>query len=168
MLIGQAGDKITECIVINKSFKIINNFNNINCMLMILNFNLNFICVLFWKNCLLFYQITSILVKFKSAKIFFQFVTCAKIRAGFVDLWKKQITLLRQSSQSIIQKNMFWEKSCTASFIIGTRRTKVAKRDWIYKLYFLNFKMFFLCRKYNLLYLFYFYQRYFYTKYFSI
>lgn len=73
MLIGQAGDKmyITECIVINKSFKIINNFNDINCMLMISNFNTNFICVLCWKNLLLFYQITSILVKFKSAKNFF-------------------------------------------------------------------------------------------------
>lgn len=97
-------------------------------------------------------------------RIFFQFVTCTKIRAGFVNLGKKQITLCRQGSQSTIQKNMFWEKS----FIIGTRRTKVAKRDWIYKLYFLNFKMFYLCRKYNLLYLFNFYQRYFYTKYLSI
>lgn len=83
-------------------------------------------------------------------------MTCTKIRAGFVNLGKKQITLCRQGSQSTIQKNMFWEKS----FIIGTRRTKVAKRDWIYKLYFLNFKMFYLCRKYNLLYLFNFYQRY--------
>lgn len=92
MLIGQAGDKmyITECIVINKSFKIINNFNDINCMLMILNFNTNFICVLCWKNLLLFYQITSILVKFKSAMIFFiEFVTWAKTRAVFFNLGKK-------------------------------------------------------------------------------
>lgn len=34
---------IIECIVINKLFKIINNFNDINCMLMILNFNINLI-----------------------------------------------------------------------------------------------------------------------------
>lgn len=100
MLIGQVGDKmyIIECIVINKLFKIINNFNDINCMLMILNFNINLIVFYVGKIFFCFIKLLVFQLNLRVYRIFFQFVMCIKIRVGFVNFGKKinYFVLLKQ------------------------------------------------------------------------